>query len=212
MHGYGDTPQTIMQYPRLTELAETHGFIVVAPMGFSTRGWYGAPIPERKRVVGDPADLTIKSETDVLDVIALVTEELRVNTKRVYLLGHSMGGGGAWHLALRFPQRWAAIAVIAPAPVIMRTRKDVKRLRNLPVILVQGSVDQSIPAAAARHWAGLMRAVGVPHKYIEVPGGAHKSAAYRALPAIFAFLARHPKATATRVQPVDIRRRSVTDA
>lgn len=104
-----------------------------------------------------------------------------------------MGGGGAWHLALKYPGRWAAIAVIAPAPVFMRKRKDVERIRDLPTILVQGSADKSIPAAPARHWAGLLRSVGVPHKYIEVPGGAHKTAAFRALPAVFSFLKRHPK-------------------
>lgn len=38
LHGHGDTPQTIMQYPRLLDLADSHGFVVVAPMGYSPRG------------------------------------------------------------------------------------------------------------------------------------------------------------------------------
>lgn len=206
LHGLGGTPQSIMQVPGLVELSDAHGFITVAPMGFSPRGWYGAPIPESKRVLGDPEDLPAKSEADVLDVIAIVTEEFRINRKRIYLLGNSMGGGGAWHLAQRYPERWAAIAAIAPAPIITRTREDVERLRDLPVIIAQGSNDLTVPPAAARLWAGLLRAVGVPHKYVEVPGGTHKSTMYRALPAIFSFFERHPGhsyAATVRVMPTD---------
>lgn len=192
LHGLGDTPLHILRYPGLVDLAAEHGYIVVAPMGYSIRGWYGAPIPANKKVAGDPDDLPMRSEADVLDVITLVSSELRIDARRVYILGHSMGGGGAWHLALKLPGRFAAIAAIAPAPLIFRARTDVERLRNLPIILVQGSADRQIPPRGARQWARLLRSVGAPHRYLEIQGATHITAAHRGLPAIFAFFDRHP--------------------
>src|SRR5580765_6373256 len=42
LHGLFSTPQMILGYKGLTDLAEKHGYIVAAPMGYSTTGWYGA--------------------------------------------------------------------------------------------------------------------------------------------------------------------------
>src|SRR6476660_6614076 len=42
LHGLGSNPQQIMRYPGLTDLAEKHGYIVAAPMGYIPRGWDGA--------------------------------------------------------------------------------------------------------------------------------------------------------------------------
>src|SRR5690606_14069077 len=42
LHGLGSGPMYMMEYASLVELAENHGFIVVTPMGFNPRGWYGS--------------------------------------------------------------------------------------------------------------------------------------------------------------------------
>jgi S-formylglutathione hydrolase FrmB len=38
---------------------------------------------------------------------------LRIDPDRIYIAGISMGGGGAWYLAPRYPQIWAALATFA---------------------------------------------------------------------------------------------------
>ena len=45
LHGLGSNPQQIMRYRGLTDLAEKHGYIVAAPMGYNSRGWYGSRGP-----------------------------------------------------------------------------------------------------------------------------------------------------------------------
>jgi len=40
LHGLGSNPQQIMRYKGLTDLAEKYGYIVVAPMGYNSGGWY----------------------------------------------------------------------------------------------------------------------------------------------------------------------------
>src|SRR5262249_54265160 len=42
LHGLGGNPQQMIRSKGLTDLAEKHGYIVVAPMGYNSGGWYGA--------------------------------------------------------------------------------------------------------------------------------------------------------------------------
>src|SRR4051794_27451652 len=47
-----------------------------------------------------------------LDILAEVEKEYKVDPKRIYLTGLSMGGMGTWSLALAHPERWAAIVPV----------------------------------------------------------------------------------------------------
>ena len=44
LHGIGGTHPTMMR-PHAIDLAEAGGYILLAPMGYNPRGWYGAPPP-----------------------------------------------------------------------------------------------------------------------------------------------------------------------
>jgi poly(3-hydroxybutyrate) depolymerase len=43
LHGMGAAP-TIMCNPTAVNLAEEGGYVLVAPMGYSTTGWFGSPV------------------------------------------------------------------------------------------------------------------------------------------------------------------------
>ncbi|MNC88738.1 hypothetical protein D3C83_45870 [compost metagenome] len=97
-----------MMRPNAIDLAEAGGYILLAPMGYNPRGWFGAPAPQGRGRRGaapapggaanDPPNLRELSEKDVMNVVELIRKEFAVDEKRVYLLGHSMGGAGTWHL------------------------------------------------------------------------------------------------------------------
>lgn len=53
-----------------------------------------------------------------MNVLDLVRDELRIDSDRIFLWGHSMGGGGTYHLAAKHPEVFAALGVAAPAPAI----------------------------------------------------------------------------------------------
>ena len=56
LHGLG-APQTIMMGKTAIDLAEEAGYILVAPMGYNTSGWYGSPAgagPGRGKGKGAP--------------------------------------------------------------------------------------------------------------------------------------------------------------
>ncbi len=57
LHGLG-APQTIMMGKTAVDLAEDAGYILVAPMGYNTGGWYGSPVgtgPGRGKGKGAPS-------------------------------------------------------------------------------------------------------------------------------------------------------------
>ena len=182
LHGLGGSDRGMMRYRGFTQLAQKHGYIVVAPMGYNSRGWYGA-----RR--GRTSEL---SEQDVLNVLAITRKDLNVNPKRIYLMGHSMGGGGTWHIGIKYPDIWAGLAPIAPAAP--RNINDLAKAKHIPVILVQGDKDMfSMLVRSSRIWAAKMRDLKMDHTYIEVKGGGHSDVAWKNMPQIFDFFNKREK-------------------
>lgn len=190
LHGLGSNPQQIIRYKGFTDLAEKHGYFVAAPMGYNSRGWYGA----RSMVKGnadDPKNLSELSEKDVMNVLDIVKKDYSIDPDRIYLMGHSMGGGGTWHLAIRNPNLWAALAPIAPATT--RPATDLEKIKHIPVMLVQGDKDVLVSVTRVRPWAEQMKKLEMTHEYIEVKDGDHVSIAAQNLPKIFEFFDKHKK-------------------
>jgi pimeloyl-ACP methyl ester carboxylesterase len=48
-------------------------------------------------------------ETDVFEAIDSVKARYNIDAQKIVLRGFSMGGAGAWHLGLHFPDKWAAV-------------------------------------------------------------------------------------------------------
>lgn len=167
LHGLGSNPQQVIRYQGITEEAEKRGYIVVAPFGYNERGWYGARGKGRAglRFVddsGDPENLGELSAKDVLHVLALVRKEFRIDKNRIYLMGHSMGGGGTVHLGIEHADTWAALAPLSPA---MFGAPDVlAKIRRMPIIVVQGENDRLVPTAGVRVWVDKMKALEMDYK------------------------------------------------
>lgn len=49
------------------------------------------------------------AETDVLEALASVMQRYKIDSSKIVLRGFSMGGHGAWHLGLHYPDKWAAV-------------------------------------------------------------------------------------------------------
>ena len=194
LHGLNSNPRQILSYPGFTKLAQKDGYILAAPMGYNKRGWYGGRGQTSRR--WDPMNLGELSEKDVMNVLKIVQGEFNVDPGRVYLMGHSMGGGGTWHIGIKYPDIWAGLAPIAPAT--FRSPDDLEKVKTTPVILVQGDKDRLVPVRGARRWAAKMKELGMTYKYIEVKDGNHVAPAITELPAIFEFFSKHAKKVAPK--------------
>lgn len=67
-------------------------------------------------------------ETDVLEAVEAAKRGFAIDENRVVLRGFSMGGAGAWHLGLHYPDRWAAIEAGAGFTETI----EYARMYNLP--------------------------------------------------------------------------------
>ncbi len=174
LHGLGSNPRVVMRYQGLTDLAEERGYIVVAPMGYSTAGWYGSlghGAVRRPGASNDPPNHGALSEQDVLNVIGIVRRDFNIDGNRIFGFGHSMGGGGVLHIAMENPKLFAALAPVAPA--IYSTPDSLALIRDVPMVVVQGDADRLVDVAVTRRWIEKMRELGMRHEYIEVAGGDH---------------------------------------
>ncbi|MBL8549931.1 MAG: hypothetical protein JNJ73_08085 [Hyphomonadaceae bacterium] len=133
------------------------------------------------------------SELDTMNVLARVRGEYRIDDARIYLMGNSMGGGGAAYLAVRYPEIWAAVAP-AGGPFAAWSYPYF-RLRDAGVaaLFVHGDGDEY----AHWRWSQVIveraRKEGVDAHLLVVEGGAHVNAWVRALPQTFDFLLSHAK-------------------
>jgi poly(3-hydroxybutyrate) depolymerase len=190
LHGLGGNPQMIIRYPALTDQAEKLGYIVVAPMGYNTGGWYGATGPGFFKP--KPENLSELSEKDVMNVLAIARKDFNIDENRIYLMGHSMGGGGTIHLALKYPDIWAALGPIAPA-IFGHKEEEAEKIKDIPVIMIQGDKDFLVPPAGPRRWAEAMKKAGTTIEYMEIAGGGHVDVATKNIPAVFEFFNKHQK-------------------
>jgi predicted peptidase len=166
LHGLGRSYDWLMGYNGFLDYAEELGFVVVTPLGYTRRGWYGSrPTPD--------AEDGIHSEEDVMDVIAEVREAFTIDENRIYMFGHSMGGAGAYHIAQKNPYLFAALAVAAPAPESRQTPDTLASIQHVPVLVLQGTADALVPVEMTRRWVSTMKMLGMQHIYVEIEGADH---------------------------------------
>jgi pimeloyl-ACP methyl ester carboxylesterase len=115
----------------------------------------------------DPARVTEYSEKDVMNVLALVRQQFNIDDRRIYLMGHSQGGGGARHLAEKYPDTWAAVALLAPALFNVQVTAE-SAITKVPLLLAVGDRDSLI--TSARAFSEQLKGLKVEHEYIEKGG------------------------------------------
>jgi poly(3-hydroxybutyrate) depolymerase len=199
LHGAGANERTYLdmadgQVPRL---AEQHGYIVVSPLGFSPLGAYGNPLRlpavfgEEKAADSQLAAITPErrrelalSELDVITVLEKVTEEYGADRERTFLVGHSMGSGGTWHLAARYPERWRAIAPMS-GPFVDARSYPFESLRRMPILITEGT-GATPSLEGSRALARFLRERNFDVEYLEVDGN-HGSMVPMVWPRVFGF-------------------------
>jgi predicted peptidase len=132
---------------------------------------------------------------DDLAVAAMVqaTKEFHGDSQRTYLTGVSMGGFGAWHLAQKYPGKFAALVVICggihPPGAALNATPDLskvtppnspksylaaaERVGKTPVWIFHGADDDIVPVTESRRMTEAMKQIGAEVRYTEYPGVGH---------------------------------------
>jgi dienelactone hydrolase len=219
LRGFTGTTLTFVRGTAV-DLAEEGGYILVGAIGYNNRAGFGVQAgprpaaapgapgaappagppgagpgrPQPPMVGGtketDPARVTEYSEKDVMNVLELVRREFNIDDRRIYLMGHSQGGGGARHLAEKYPDIWAGVALLAPALFNVQVTAD-SNITKVPLLLAVGEQDSLINSS--RDFSEQLKKLAVRHEYIEKPGLDHGTIIMGAMPDVFAFFPKHVK-------------------
>jgi predicted peptidase len=109
-----------------------------------------------------------------------VMKKFRVDTKRVYLTGLSMGGYGTWSLGITQPERFAAIAPICGGgsgiDVILGGRDRAAALKSLPVWAFHGAKDSVVLLEESERMVNALKKLGAKDVKLTVyPEAEHNS-------------------------------------
>jgi len=135
LHGHWDVaarPISFMSYTFLEKPSTTTAFedgYFLSPWGRGNLKYHGI------------------SKTDVWECIAEFEKIAKVDPKRKYLCGHSMGGYGTWHIAQESLNTWAAIGIHSGALHYSKakyvTSEYANKLKNTPTYFVWGDKEIS---------------------------------------------------------------------
>jgi len=156
LHGAGTRGTDISlvkNYSLLSEASklEDFPFIIIAPQ-CSENTWFDM-WPTLKSLVREISALPYTDET------------------RIYLTGNSMGGYGAWQLAMSMPEYFAAVAPICGGGMYW----NAGRLVNVPVWAFHGALDDTVFPAESEKMVNAINAAGGNAKLTVFPDAGHNA-------------------------------------
>lgn len=161
LHGIGERgndPWKVKVHgpPKVAEKMSNFPFIVVSPQCPNGEWW---------------------SNDKLLALLDKVIAKYSVDTNRVYLTGLSMGGFGAWNLALEFPERFAAVAPLCGGgnpyfPHAYNARRKAA-LHSLPFWAFHGDKDPAVAVEESERMVDALRKLGCDVKFTVYPGVGH---------------------------------------
>ena len=157
LHGGGESGDSLSTIksngpPKLIVQGKQFPFLILAPQNPYKKKWWNT-----------------RAVAQLLDTIV---ENNKVDKNRVYLTGLSRGGGAAWEMAVQYPDKFAAMAVVCgmtPLPYANWIDKD------LPIWVFHGDQDKSIPISESVNMVDKLKAMGYDVKFTIYEGVGHNS-------------------------------------
>ncbi len=140
------------------------------------------------------SDFVAAGEVDVLAAMEATQAFYNVDADRVYMMGVSMGGYGAWNIGLRYPHLFAALGPVSGhtdmARWLRRPREEMpfwkrwhyewdnpidlaENAASLPLHLMHGALDLLIPTDQSDEMVSRQGVLGHPIDYTRVPNEGH---------------------------------------
>jgi pimeloyl-ACP methyl ester carboxylesterase len=110
-------------------------------------------------------------EADVWDAIGWVRKRYRIDLRRQYLTGLSLGGYAAWRMAAERPDYWAAIAPVCGGAEVA----TMSAMKRVPVWCVHGAQDPIVPVQRSRELVAELKRIKGKVRYDELGDRGHES-------------------------------------
>ncbi len=157
LHGGGESGDSLVAVkrngpPKLIARGKQFPFMILAPQNPIKKQWWNT-----------------RAVNQLLDSIV---ENNRVDKNRIYITGLSRGGGAAWEMAVQYPNKFAAMAVVCgmtPVPYASWIDKE------MPIWVFHGENDKVIPISESEVMVKRLKEMGYNVKFTRYPGVAHDS-------------------------------------
>lgn len=157
LHGGGESGGELEELktngpPKLLAEGKEFPFLILAPQNPHKKKWWNT-----------------RAVMQLLDTIIATN---RVDTDRIYLTGLSRGGGAAWELAVQYPDKFAALAVVCgmtPVPYASWINK------NMPIWVFHGTEDKSIPISESEDMVKRLEEMGYDVTFTRYEGVGHNA-------------------------------------
>jgi predicted peptidase len=155
LHGAGERGEDLEKVkvhgpPKLIEQGKDFPFIVISPQCPEDQWW---------------------SITDLDVLLDEIIGEYKVDTDRIYVTGLSMGGFATWDLAIKYPNRFAAIAPVCGGG----NSRLVSTLKELPVWAFHGAKDNVVPLKSSQEMVDALEKTDGEVKFTIYPEATHDS-------------------------------------
>jgi predicted peptidase len=110
-------------------------------------------------------------EKPILAMLDKTKKEYKVDEKRLYVTGLSMGGYGSWLLVCKYPEMFAAAAPVCGGGDPTQAAK----VKDLPIWAFHGDKDTAVPLKKAQDMIDAVKAAGGDPKLTVYPGIGHNS-------------------------------------
>ena len=164
LHGAGERGTEVSKVavhgpPKLVAAGREFPFILVSPQCPEGRIW---------------------DEQELIALLDDLQARYRVDPRRVYVTGLSMGGYGTWSLIGRYPDRFAAAAPICGGGerlrLLLLTPAQREALKSLPIRVYHGGKDNVVPLAESERMVEAFRRAGSTDIELKVyPEAGHDS-------------------------------------
>jgi hypothetical protein len=104
----------------------------------------------------------------VIQIIDSLVVKYPIDKDRIYLVGVGIGATGAWDLAQRYPQKFAALVPIAS--FYRFVPNSAAQLRDVPIWMIWGALDEFIPITTKQFMKYELKGAGVKYQHTEIPG------------------------------------------
>lgn len=132
--------------------------VVIAPQSRSSWSLFNERIPELppEKISGfspgwrsrfesgrySPDTISTGSLTMAFFLVDKIARDYSIDTKRIYVMGHSMGGAGTWNAIWAEPDKFAAAI---PSAGGLLPFKDKSSLKKTPIWAFHGDIDNVVP-------------------------------------------------------------------
>ncbi len=182
LHGYGANAQDLLG---LSPYLAGGRLLMICPQaplpiqpGFYGFNWHAFSGPEGR---GSP-EVVEGATAMVSEFVDFALEAYPVDRDRVALLGFSQGGGMAYRLGFREPERFVGLAALStslPDDVFAEGETPGEAVRALPLLIQHGASDASVSVDKGRTSRDRLAGLGLEPDYREYPM-AHEVGAHSA--------------------------------